>query len=68
MEMDLWARDDVDLVAPGFIDFGADHMGSLGFIAIQGGVDWRDAPRDGRSGVAFSWEGFGEGDPTTGRG
>ena len=41
--MDLWTQEDVDLVAPGFIDFGADHMGSLGFIAVQGGLDWRDA-------------------------
>ena len=68
VEMDLWAQEDVDLVAPGFIDFGADHMGSLGFIAVQGGLDWRDAPRDGCPGVEFSWEGFDEGDPATGRG
>jgi hypothetical protein len=68
VEMDLWAQEDVDLVTPGFIELKADHMGSLGFIAVQGGVDWRDAPRDGRRGVEFSWEGFDEGDPATGRG
>ena len=68
VEMDLWAQEDVDLVAPGFIDFEADHMGSLGFIAVQGGLDWRDAPRDGCPGVEFSWEGFDEGDPAIGRG
>ncbi len=68
VEMDMWAQEDVDLVAPGFIEFESDHMGSLGFIAVQGGLDWRDAPRDGRPGVAFSWEGFDEGDPVTGRG
>jgi hypothetical protein len=66
--MDLWEQDDVDLVAPGFIEFGKDHEGSLGFIAVQGGIDWRDAPRDGRPGVEFTWEGFDEGDPVTGRG
>ncbi len=67
--MDLWAQEDVDLVAPAFIDFGAGHMGSLGFIAVQGGLDWRDAPRDGCPGVELSWEGFDdEGDPATGRG
>jgi hypothetical protein len=68
VEMDLWAQEDVDLVAPGFIEFEPDHMGSLGFIAVQGGIDWRDAPRDGHPGVEFSWEGFDEGDHTTGRG
>lgn len=66
--MDLWVQEDVNLVAPGFIDFGADHMGSLGFIVVQGGLDWRDGPRGGRPGVEFSWEGFDEGDPATGRG
>ncbi len=52
--MDLWAQEDVDLVAPGFIDLGADHMGSLGFIAVHGGLDWQDAPRNGHPGIEFS--------------
>jgi len=64
----MWAQEDVDLVAPGFIEFEPDHMGSLAFIAVQGGLDWRDAPHDESSGVEFSWEGFDEGDPVTGRG
>ena len=68
VEMDLWSQEDVDLVAPGYIEFEPGHMGSLGFIAVQAGIDWRDAPRDGRPGVEFSWEGFDEGDSTTGRG
>ncbi len=68
VERDLWSQDDVDLVAPGLIEFEADHIGSLGFIAVPGAVDWRDAPRDERPGVEFSWEGFDKGDPTTGRG
>ena len=68
VEMELWAQEDVDLVAPGYIEFEPDHMGSLRFIAVQGGLDWRDAPRNGRPGVEFSWEGFDECDPATGRG
>ena len=67
-EMELWAQDDVDLVGPGFVEFGEDHRGSLGFIAFQGGIDWREAPRDGLPGAEFTWEGFDEGDPVTGRG
>ncbi len=66
--MDLWEQDDVDLVAPGFIEFGMDRRGSLGFIAVQGGIDWRVAPRNGRAGAEFTWEGFDEGDPVTGGG
>ena len=68
VEMDVWEQEDVDLVAPGFIEFDGDHTGSLGFIAVQGGIDWRDVPRDGRPGVEFSFEGFDEGEPATGRG
>jgi len=68
VEMDLWEQEDVDLIVPGFLQFDRDHTGSLGFIAVQGGIDWRDAPRDARPGVEFSWEGFDEGDPVLGRG
>ena len=68
VEMDLWDEEDVDLVAPGFIEFGPDHRGSLGFIAVQGGLDWGETSRHGRSGLEFSWEGFDESDPVTGRG
>jgi hypothetical protein len=65
-EMDLWEQNDIDLVAPGFVEFGEDHRGSLGFIAVQGGIDWREAPL--QPGAEFTWEGFDEGDPVTGRG
>jgi hypothetical protein len=67
-DMELWDQDAVDLVAPGFIEFQPDATGSFGFIAVQGGMDWREAPREGRPGAEFSWEGFDEGDPASGRG
>jgi hypothetical protein len=35
-EMDLWEQDDIDLVAPGFVEFDKDHRGSLGFITAAG--------------------------------
>lgn len=68
VDMELWDQDAVDLVAQGFIEFETEFMGSFGFIAVQGGMDWREAPREGRPGVEFSWEGFDEGDPASGRG
>jgi hypothetical protein len=66
--MDLWDTEDVALLAEGFIEFGSDHGGSFGFVAVQGGIDWREASREGRSGLEFSWEGFDECDPAMGRG
>jgi hypothetical protein len=66
--MELWDADAIDLVGPGFIEFGRDRLGRLGFIAVQGQVDWREVVRDGRPGVEFTWEGGDDGDPVTGRG
>jgi len=68
VDMELWDQDAVDLVAPGFIEFQPDATGSFGFIAVHSGLHWREAPREGRPGVEFSWQGFDEGDPASGRG
>ena len=68
VDMELWDQDAVDLVAPGFIKFETERMGSFGFIAVQGSMHWREARREGRPGAEFSWEGFDEGDPASGRG
>jgi hypothetical protein len=67
VEMDLWDRDALDLVAPAFIEFTPDRTGSFGFIAVTGWMDCRNAGR-GRSGIEFSWEGTDEGDRVSGRG
>jgi hypothetical protein len=67
VEMDLWDREALDLVAPAFIEFRSDHTGSFGFIAVTGWMDCRNA-RSGRNGVEFSWEGTDEGDQVSGRG
>jgi hypothetical protein len=66
--MDNWDQEAVDLVEPGFIEFGEDGLGGLGFIAVTGELDCRDADRDGRPGVEFSWQGSDEGDDVSGRG
>jgi hypothetical protein len=67
-EMDNWDQEAVDLVEPGFIEFDEEGLGGLGFIAVTGELDCRDADRDGRPGVEFSWQGFDEGDDVSGRG
>ena len=66
--MDNWDQEVVDLVQPGFIEFDEDGLGGLGFIAVTGELDCRDADRDGRPGVEFSWQGSDEGDDVSGRG
>lgn len=66
--MDLWDRDAIDLVEPGFIEFDADGTGQFGFIAVRGWLDRRTEDRDGRPRVEFSWQGDDEGDDVCGRG
>jgi len=66
--MDNWDQEAVDLVQPGFIEFDEDGLGGLGFIVVTGELDCRDAARDGRPGVEFSWQGSDEGDDVSGRG
>jgi hypothetical protein len=67
-EMDNWDRDAIDLVQPGFIEFDDHELGALGFIVVMGDLDYRDADRDGRPGLEFSWQGSDEGDDVSGRG
>lgn len=68
VEMDMWDRDAIDLVGPGFIEFADGGAGQFGFIAVRGWMDCRTTERDGRPLVEFSWEGEDEGDPVGGRG
>jgi hypothetical protein len=65
VEMELWDQYAVDLVAPGLIEFQPDATGSFGFIALQAGLDWREAPREGHPEAEFSWDGFDEGSLAT---
>ncbi len=66
--MSGWDSDAIDLVEPGFIEFGADGTGQFGFIAVRGWLDSRPAQRDRRPGVEFTFEGIDEGDQVSGRG
>jgi hypothetical protein len=66
--MELWDTDAIDLLEPAFIEFDRDQTGRFGFIAVEGWMDCREATRDGRACVEFTWEGSDEGDQVTGRG
>lgn len=65
--MEMWDQDAIDLVQPGFIEFGGDGLGQFGFIAVNGQLDCRDAAT-GRPRVEFSWEGDDDASPASGRG
>jgi len=65
-EMDLWAREAIDLVGPAFIEF-KDEGGQFRFIAVDGWMDCRHGQRDGQPSVDFTWDGNDEGDPASGR-
>lgn len=68
VEMELWDKDAIDLLGPGFIEIRDDDQGSFRFIAVEATIDIRDVERDGRVGIEFSWEGSNEFDPASGRG
>ena len=67
-ETALWDDDDLDMAEPAVIEFGRARRGSLSLLAITATLDWRPAQIDARAGAEFSFEGFDEGDPISGRG
>ena len=67
LEMEMWDRDALDLIEPAHIVFEEDGMGSLVFIAVMAGIDYRVLQRDGQSGVEFTWAGVSDGDQIGGR-
>ncbi len=68
LEMDLWDRDSIELLGPGFFEFSHDGTGSFRFIAVEGWMDCRPVQTAMGPGVEFSWEGYDECDHACGRG
>ena len=67
VSMELWAKEDIDLVEPGFIEFDA-AKGEMCFIAVRAWLDVRYDIRERQPLAEFSWEGVDEGDQRCGRG
>jgi hypothetical protein len=63
--MDLWDSSAIDMIEPGFIEFGPDGTGEFGFIAVRG---WLDCRWEGRFRAEFSWQGYDDADDACGRG
>jgi hypothetical protein len=68
IETDLWDREAIELVGPGYLEFRQDGMGRFGFIAVEGWMDCRPVQTDSGPGVEFTWDGTDEGDRVSGRG
>ena len=67
VEMDLWDADAIDLLGPAFIEFNG-RRGSFRFIAVECSMDVRSLAERTERDAEFSFDGFDDGDPTTGRG
>ena len=67
VEMDLWDTDAIDLLGPAFIEFNG-RRGSFRFIAVDCSMDVRSPAKRTDYDAEFSFDGFDEGDSTTGRG
>lgn len=63
---ELWDEDVIDLVGSAFIELQPGGQGTSRFIAAEGWMGVREAERDGRPGIEFSWEGHDECDPASG--
>jgi len=67
VETGAWDQDALDLVVPAHITFDRRGQGEMQLIAIGASIDYRLENRSGVPVVEFSWSGFDEMDPTSGR-
>ena len=67
-EMETWDQDYVDLVTVGNFTFGKDGIGNFEFGAIKAETDYLVEVLGNIERVDFSFEGYDEYDPVSGRG
>ena len=63
----VWGGDALDLIVPAHITLSRNGLGEMQLIAIGASIDYRVEKRSDRPVVEFSWSGFDDGDPTSGR-
>jgi hypothetical protein len=68
IEMDQWDQEFVNLVVPGYVTIRKDGTGSFQFGAVQGEMDCRIQKTGMHEQIEFTWDGFDECDPASGRG
>ena len=69
VEMEMWDPDAFNLVVQAYIEFlPRDNRGHFQFICVEGHMDCEYGEEGGRPCVEWSWHGFDEMDPASGRG
>jgi len=68
IETEMWDLEDLDVVEEARITFNRDAVGELRLLAIGASIDYRIGQRDGAACVEFSWAGYDESEPASGRG
>lgn len=66
--MESWDADYFDMEVPAHITIRKDLTGEFQFGLVQGQLDGRVEPNGDVTRLEFSWSGFDENDPMTGRG
>lgn len=64
--MEIWPRDYVDLIEPGYFQFDEDGLGAFVFGVVRGWIDVRVSSE--KPYLEYSWQGNAEGDDYCGRG
>ena len=67
-ELETWHEDAMNMEVQAFVEFMDDRRGRFQFCLVQGFTDCRFETRGGLPFVEFSWDGFDENDPMSGRG
>ena len=68
IDTELWDQNDLDEVTEARLSLGNENLGELAFLCVSAGIDYRTVERDGLPAVEFSFDGFDELDPISGRG
>lgn len=67
VETELWDQEALDLVVPAYMRFDRHGLGEMELIATGASIDYRVEQRDRVFVLEFSWSGFDEMAPTSGR-
>ena len=67
-EMELWDKEFIDLVTPGFIEIDTDGSGEIQFGCVNARLDCRVSSDGKGERLDFSFDGQDEGDPINGSG
>jgi hypothetical protein len=67
VEASAWDQDALDLVVPAHVTVGRNGLGELQLIAIDASIDYRVDPVPTGRPSRFSWSGFDDGTPASGR-